>query len=65
MILGTAHGYHGITLGLLMDILVQKVDPQHRSLKQFFHDKIAKSLDLDRYVYQMYYSVTAHIKETT
>jgi len=47
---GTKHGYHAATLGLYMNELIQRVDPQHRSLGQFFQDEIAEPLDLEFYI---------------
>ena len=39
---GTEHGYHGITLGLYIDQIVRRVDPQRRSLQKFLEEEIAK-----------------------
>ncbi len=47
---GTRHGYHTMTLGLYMQELIRRVDPQHRSLGRFFHDEIAVPLNLEFYV---------------
>ncbi len=47
---GTRHGYHGITLGWYEGELIRRVDPNHRTLGQFFHDEIAKPLDLEFYI---------------
>jgi CubicO group peptidase (beta-lactamase class C family) len=43
---GTRHGYHTITLGLLMQELIRRVDPARRTLGQFFHDELAGPLGL-------------------
>ena len=47
---GTRHGYHTMTLGLYMQELIRRVDPQHRTLGRFFHEEIAVPLDLDFYI---------------
>lgn len=51
--LGEGHGYHGITVGLYMDQLVRRVDPQHRSLAQFFQEEIAKPFGKWKQTYQI------------
>jgi len=38
---GTRQGYHALTLGFYEGELLRRVDPQHRSLGQFFQDEIA------------------------
>ena len=47
---GTRQAYHAITLGFYESELLRRVDPQHRSLGQFFQDEIATPLELDFYV---------------
>ena len=47
---GTRQAYHGITLGFYESELLRRLDPQHRSLGQFFHDEIASPLGLDVYI---------------
>jgi CubicO group peptidase (beta-lactamase class C family) len=47
---GTRHGYHTITLGLYMQELIRRVDPEHRTLGRFFHEEIAVPLGLDFYI---------------
>ena len=47
---GTRQAYHGITLGFYESELLRRVDPQHRSVGQFFQDEIASPLDLDVYI---------------
>lgn len=47
---GTRHGYHTMTVGLYMQELIRRVDPEHRSLGRFFHDEIAAPLGLDFYI---------------
>ena len=47
---GTRQAYHAITLGFYESELLRRVDPQHRSLGQFFQDEIASPLGLDVYI---------------
>ena len=47
---GTRQAYHGLTLGFYEGELLRRVDPQHRSLGQFFQDEIATPLGLDIYI---------------
>jgi len=47
---GSAHGYHTMTLGLYMQELIRHVDPQHRTLGQFFHEEIAEPLGIEFYI---------------
>jgi len=47
---GTRQGYHAITLGYYESELLRRIDPQHRSLGQFFQDEIATPLGLDAYI---------------
>ncbi len=47
---GTRQAYHAITLGFYEGELLRRVDPQHRSLGQFFQDEIATPLELDFYI---------------
>ena len=47
---GTRQAYHAISLGFYEGELLRRVDPQHRSLGQFFHDEIAAPLGLDLYI---------------
>ena len=47
---GTRQAYHAITLGFYESELLRRIDPQHRSLGQFFQDEIAAPLDLDFYI---------------
>lgn len=39
--------YHAMTYGLVLDQLVRRVDPMHRSLAKFFIDEVAAPLRLD------------------
>jgi CubicO group peptidase (beta-lactamase class C family) len=47
---GTRQAYHAITLGYYQGELLRRVDPQRRSLGQFFQDEIATPLRLDVYI---------------
>jgi CubicO group peptidase (beta-lactamase class C family) len=47
---GTRQGYHAVTLGFYEGELLRRVDPQHRTLGQFFEDEIAQPLGLDVYI---------------
>jgi CubicO group peptidase (beta-lactamase class C family) len=44
------HGYHAITLGWYESELIRRVDPQKRSIGQFFRDEVAKPLDIEFYI---------------
>lgn len=47
---GTRHAYHAITLGWLQSQLLRRVDPQHRTLGQFFQDEVARPLGAEFYI---------------
>jgi CubicO group peptidase (beta-lactamase class C family) len=47
---GTRQGYHAISLGFYESELLRRIDPQHRTLGQFFQDEIATPLELDFYI---------------
>jgi CubicO group peptidase (beta-lactamase class C family) len=47
---GTRQAYHALTLGFYEGELLRRVDPEHRSLGQFFQDEIASPLGLDVYI---------------
>lgn len=47
---GTRQGYHAVTLGYYEGELLRRIDPQHRSLGQFFQDEIAAPLGLDFFI---------------
>jgi CubicO group peptidase (beta-lactamase class C family) len=47
---GTRQAYHAITLGFYESELLRRLDPQHRSLGQFFQDEIVTPLGLDVYI---------------
>jgi CubicO group peptidase (beta-lactamase class C family) len=47
---GTRHGYHAMSIGLYMQEIIRRVDPEHRTLGRFFHEEIAVPLGLDFYI---------------
>lgn len=47
---GTRQAYHAITLGYYENELLRRIDPEHRSLGQFFHDEVATPLGIDFYI---------------
>jgi CubicO group peptidase (beta-lactamase class C family) len=47
---GTRQAYHAVTIGFYEGELLRRIDPQHRSLGQFFQDEIAAPLGLDFYI---------------
>jgi CubicO group peptidase (beta-lactamase class C family) len=47
---GTHQAYHAISLGFYEGELLRRIDPQHRSLGQFFQDEIASRLGLEAYI---------------
>lgn len=47
---GQKHGYHLATMGMYMNELMRRVDPQGRSIGQFFADEFAKPLGLEFYI---------------
>jgi CubicO group peptidase (beta-lactamase class C family) len=47
---GSQQAYHAISLGFYEGELLRRIDPQHRSLGQFFQDEIASPLGLDFYI---------------
>ncbi len=47
---GTRQAYHAITLGYYESELLRRIDPQHRSLGQFFQDELATPLGLEVYI---------------
>ena len=46
----TRQAYHALTIGFYEGELLRRVDPQHRSLGQFFQEEIASPLGLDFYI---------------
>ncbi|PUA39245.1 EstA family serine hydrolase [Paenibacillus elgii] len=47
---GSRHGYHAWTVGGLIGELVRRVDPAHRTLRQFFEEEIANPLHAQFYI---------------
>jgi len=47
---GTRQAYHALSLGFYEGELLHRVDPQHRSLGQFFQDEVASRLGEDVYI---------------
>jgi CubicO group peptidase (beta-lactamase class C family) len=47
---GTRHGYHTITFGWYVSELIRRVDPQGRTVGQFFAEEIAAPMDLEFYI---------------
>jgi CubicO group peptidase (beta-lactamase class C family) len=47
---GTRQAYHALSLGFYEGELLRRVDPQHRSLGQFFQDEIASRIGEDVYI---------------
>jgi CubicO group peptidase (beta-lactamase class C family) len=47
---GTRQAYHALTLGFYESELLRRVDPEHRTVGQFFQDEIADPLGLDFYI---------------
>jgi CubicO group peptidase (beta-lactamase class C family) len=47
---GARQAYHALSLGFYEGELLRRIDPQHRSLGQFFQDEIAIPLGLNFYI---------------
>jgi len=47
---GTRQACHAVTLGFYEGELLRRLDPEHRSLGQFFQDEIASPLGLEFYI---------------
>lgn len=47
---GARQGYHALTIGFYEGELLRRIDPQRRSLGQFFQEEIATPLGLDFYI---------------
>uniref|UniRef100_A0AC34RH47 Beta-lactamase-related domain-containing protein n=1 Tax=Panagrolaimus sp. JU765 TaxID=591449 RepID=A0AC34RH47_9BILA len=47
---GTAVGYHALTYGWLVDQIIRRVDPKHRSIGQFFREEFQQPLGLDLHI---------------
>ncbi|MEO1137531.1 MAG: serine hydrolase domain-containing protein, partial [Pseudomonadota bacterium] len=48
--LETRNAYHFLSLGFYEGELIRRVDPEHRTLGQFFQEEIATPLDLEFYI---------------
>ncbi|XP_069112797.1 beta-lactamase domain-containing protein 2-like [Argopecten irradians] len=47
---GTRHGYHPLTFAMYLDQIVRRVDPEGRSLAQYFQEEMAKPFDVEFYI---------------
>ncbi|CAI4232917.1 unnamed protein product [Auanema sp. JU1783] len=47
---GTKHGYHAITYGWIVDQIVRRADPKHRSVGQFFKEEVADKHGIDFHI---------------
>jgi CubicO group peptidase (beta-lactamase class C family) len=47
---GTQQGYHAFSLGFYESELIRHVDPQQRTLGQYFRDEVAKPLGMEFYI---------------
>lgn len=47
---GMRQAYHAVSIGFYEGELLRRVDPQHRSLGQFFQDELATPLELDFHI---------------
>src|SRR4029078_11579796 len=47
---GSRQPYHAVSIGFYEGELLRRVDPQHRSLGQFFQEEIAPPLELDFHI---------------
>lgn len=47
---GSRQAYHALTLGFYEGELVRRIDPQRRTIGQFFQDEIARPLGIDTYI---------------
>ncbi|OWF35081.1 beta-lactamase domain-containing protein 2-like [Mizuhopecten yessoensis] len=47
---GTKHGYHPMTFALYLDQIVRRVDPEGRSLAQYFQEEMAGPFDIEFYI---------------
>ncbi|KAK6016178.1 hypothetical protein OSTOST_18340 [Ostertagia ostertagi] len=47
---GTEIGYHAITYGWLVDQIVRRTDPKHRSIGVYFKEEIADKYNLDFHI---------------
>ena len=69
---GTAVGYHALTFGWIVDQIIRRVDPQERSLTQFFNDEIRGDsgtlvllkLQMQQFIVQIFTSAYQPLKPT-
>ncbi|XP_006819920.1 beta-lactamase domain-containing protein 2-like [Saccoglossus kowalevskii] len=47
---GTKHGYHSVAYGLLLSQLIQRSDPKHRTIGEFFREEISKPYGIDFHI---------------
>lgn len=47
---GQMHGYHLATMGMYMNELMRRVDPENRTIGQFFAEEMAKPYGLEFYI---------------
>ncbi|XP_070561915.1 beta-lactamase domain-containing protein 2-like isoform X1 [Ptychodera flava] len=47
---GTAHGYHSLNYGFILSQVLQRADPEHRTMGVFFHEEIAKPFGIEFYM---------------
>ncbi|KJH47873.1 beta-lactamase [Dictyocaulus viviparus] len=47
---GTKSGYHAITFGWIVDQIIRRVDPLHRSVGQFFREEVAIKYGIDFHI---------------
>ncbi|CAD6197458.1 unnamed protein product [Caenorhabditis auriculariae] len=47
---GTKSGYHAITYGWIVDQIVRRADPKHRSVGQFFREEVAEKHGIDFHI---------------
>lgn len=47
---GTRQGYHAFSIGFYESEILRRVDPQRRTLGQYFRDEVAKPLGLEFYI---------------
>ncbi|MFO7649928.1 MAG: serine hydrolase domain-containing protein [bacterium] len=47
---GTRHGYHAVTLGLYLNEIIRRTDPQGRSIGRVLQEEICGPLDVEFYI---------------
>lgn len=47
---GSRQAYHAMSLGFFENELIRRIDPEHRTIGQFFQDEIATPLELEFYI---------------